>query len=350
MSYNKTNWENLPSTNSPINAANLNKIEAQLEAPAVLYVDFDTTNNPAHQVGRVNWNNIDDTLEIDHSGGVIQQIGEETYARVTNTTGSDFVNGELIGLTGTGTTVGRFVANGSSPPIYAIGLTTQAIANGQRGRLTVYGRVRGLDTSSYVVGDIVYANPAVAGGLTNIKPTAPNIVIPIGVVTNVSATDGEIFVRPVLDQQLYYGAFAKTVDTSPAAINTAYPITFDTTSVANGVQIGATASQIKVLHSGLYAFNASFQLASTNSSIKNVYMWFRKNGTDVPNTTIVRSLESGTAIAVQSRMMFFSLNANDYIELMWASDSTAVSLDARAATPFAPSAPAVLLTVDQIQQ
>lgn len=30
MSYEKTNWENAPSTNSPINAANLNKIEAAL--------------------------------------------------------------------------------------------------------------------------------------------------------------------------------------------------------------------------------------------------------------------------------------------------------------------------------
>jgi len=32
MSYTKTNWENLPSTNTPINATNLNKIETQLEA------------------------------------------------------------------------------------------------------------------------------------------------------------------------------------------------------------------------------------------------------------------------------------------------------------------------------
>lgn len=350
MPYNKTNWENLPSTNSPINAANLNKIEDQLEAPSVLYVDFDTTNNPVHQVGRVNWNNIDDTLEIDHSGGVIQQIGEETYARVTNTTGSDFVNGELIGLTGTGTTVGRFVANGSSPPIYAIGLTTQPIANGQRGRLTVYGRVRGLNTSSYVVGDIVYANPAVAGGLTNTKPTAPNIVIPIGVVTNVSATDGEIFVRPVLDQQLYYGAFARTTDLSPALANTAYAIELNETNVSNGIMLGTPPSRVTALHSGLYAFNASFQLASTNSSIKNVRMWFRKNGVDIPNSAIVRSLESGTAIAVQSRMMFFSLSANDYIELMWASNDVNVNLDAIIGTAYSPAAPAVLLTVDQIQQ
>lgn len=31
MSYTKTNWENLPSTNTPLNATNLNKIETELE-------------------------------------------------------------------------------------------------------------------------------------------------------------------------------------------------------------------------------------------------------------------------------------------------------------------------------
>lgn len=31
MAYNKTIWENLPSTNTPLNASNLNKIENQLE-------------------------------------------------------------------------------------------------------------------------------------------------------------------------------------------------------------------------------------------------------------------------------------------------------------------------------
>lgn len=31
MSYSKTTWENLPSTNTPLNATNLNKIENELK-------------------------------------------------------------------------------------------------------------------------------------------------------------------------------------------------------------------------------------------------------------------------------------------------------------------------------
>ena len=47
---------------------------------------------------------------------------------------------------------------------------------------------------------------------------------------------------------------------------------------------------------------------------------------------------------------FFSLAANDYIELAFASDSTAVTVDNVAATAFAPAAPAVILSVTQVQQ
>lgn len=47
MAYTKTNWENLPSTNTPINATNLNKIENQLEAldGFITYRDVDITFN-----------------------------------------------------------------------------------------------------------------------------------------------------------------------------------------------------------------------------------------------------------------------------------------------------------------
>jgi hypothetical protein len=47
---------------------------------------------------------------------------------------------------------------------------------------------------------------------------------------------------------------------------------------------------------------------------------------------------------------FFSLQANDYIELMWAVSDTALSLTAAAATAYAPASAAVIVTVTQIQQ
>ena len=311
------------------------------------YIDLNPNSPHANKVARLSYGT-DDTLNIDHKYGVVQQVGEEIFIQVTNTTGSTILNGSLVGLTGSGTTISLYNANGSVPPMYVLGLATHDIPNGARGRITQFGRVREINTLSLPVG-IVYANPTVAGGLTSVKPTAPNVVVPIGVVTS-SAVNGQIFVRPILEQQRYYGAFAKTVSVALPAIDTATAITFNTTTVSNGVSIGSPASRVIVSRSGLYNLSMSFQLSSSSSSIKDVYLWVRKNGVDIPNSTIVHSLESNSAKTVQSRSMTISLNANDYIELYWGSPDNNVSLSAITATSFSPATPSVILSVNQIQQ
>ena len=311
------------------------------------YIDLNPNSPHANKVARLSYGT-DDTLNIDHKYGVVQQVGEEIFIQVTNTTGSTILNGSLVGLTGSGTTISLYNANGSVPPMYVLGLATHDIPNGARGRVTQFGRVREINTLSLPIG-IVYANPTVAGGLTSVKPTAPNVVVPIGVVTS-SAVNGQIFVRPILEQQRYYGAFAKTVSVALPAIDTATAITFNTTTVSNGVSIGSPASRVIVSRSGLYNLSMSFQLSSSSSSIKDVYLWVRKNGVDIPNSTIVNSLESNSAKTVQSRSMTISLNANDYIELYWGSPDNNVSLSAIAATSFSPATPSVILSVNQIQQ
>lgn len=311
------------------------------------YIDLNPNSPHANKVARLSYGT-DDTLNIDHKYGVVQQVGEEIFIQVTNTTGSTILNGSLVGLTGSGTTISLYNANGSVPPMYVLGLATHDIPNGARGRVTQFGRVREINTLSLPIG-IVYANPTVAGGLTSVKPTAPNVVVPIGVVTS-SAVNGQIFVRPILEQQRYYGAFAKTVSVALPAIDTATAITFNTTTVSNGVSIGSPASRVIVSRSGLYNLSMSFQLSSSSSSIKDVYLWVRKNGVDIPNSTIVHSLESNSAKTVQSRSMTISLNANDYIELYWGSPDNNVSLSAIAATSFSPATPSVILSVNQIQQ
>ena len=64
------------------------------------YVDFNTTPTFTDQVGRLGWNDIDQTLNLGMDYGVVQQIGQETYARVTNTTGVTIPNGTVVGFAG----------------------------------------------------------------------------------------------------------------------------------------------------------------------------------------------------------------------------------------------------------
>jgi hypothetical protein len=147
----------------------------------------------------------------------------------------------------------------------------------------------------------------------------------------------------------FYGQFKKTTSVSPAAANTAYTITFDTTEESNGVSIGSPASRIVVTEAGIYNFSAHFTVLSNNSSAKTTYFWFRKNGTDVSASTFLSTSDINGGHMASGRDDFFSLVAGDYIELMWAADSTNLELHASAATAFAPSGPSCLLSVMQVQ-
>ena len=304
--------------------------------------------------GEMTWNAVDETLDLGMANGVVQQIGQETYARVQNNTGSLISNGKVVGFAGANANallVAPYLADGSQPSLYVLGVMTQDLDDsGSKGYCTVWGFVRDLNTSAFSQGDILYASPTTPGGLTNVKPTAPNNVIPVAACVVSDATAGVIFVRPTIQQMQYYAVVDKTSDQTPAVIDTAYAVTFDSVQIGNGVVIGTPASRIVVPQSGLYRFVATIQLTSGNSSAKNVRFWWRKNGVDVPNTTriVTSSLNNGyTPIAITAPI---SLAANQYVELMFAADNISVTIDNVAATAYAPAAPAVVLEVTQVQQ
>lgn len=289
--------------------------------------------------------------------GSVAQASLETYARVQNSTGATINKGAVVGFAGVGSnnvlSISKYLADGSTPTLYILGVLDETLPDsGAQGAVCVWGHVTGIDTSAFNVGDVLYASPTVAGAFTNVKPTAPDNVIPIAAVLVKSATNGEIFVRPTIEQQKYYGEFTRTTNLTAAANNTAYAIALTTTEIAEGVVLqGSPLDQIKVPQSGLYTFTVRFQLTSNNSSAKTARFWFRKNGTtDYADSTALVSVTANGDYATITVSEFFSLAANDYIQLMWAVTDTALSLVAVAATGYAPAAAAVLVTVDQIQQ
>ena len=315
---------------------------------------FVTTDTHTPTPGSVSWDSFDATLDIGMEYGVIQQVGQEIYARVRNETGTTIPNGTVVGFAGasaSAVSVTPYLADGTQPSLYILGVMTHDLPDsGEKGYCTTWGFVRDVNTSAFAAGDILYASPTTAGGLTNVKPTAPNNVIPLAACIVSDATNGVIFVRPTIQQMQYYGEFSKTTDQSPAASNTAYALTFDNTDISNGVTIGSPASRIVVPQSGLYQYDATVQITSTNSSDKSVWVWFRKNGTDVANSARVVTISGNGHYTPVSLSLTVSLAANDYVEMMFAASDTNVTIDNVAATAFAPDAPAVILNVTQVQQ
>ena len=160
---------------------------------------------------------MDNTLNLHHAGGVVQQVGQESYIYGRNNTGSTITNGSTVGFGGVngGNRIEfvDYIADGTYPSEYFLGVATQDIAAAGLGLVTVFGAVREINTTGTPVGETwvqggeLYASPTTAGAFTNIKPTAPDLAIPVAIVMIVGATDGEIFVRPIIEQQKYYGQF-----------------------------------------------------------------------------------------------------------------------------------------------
>lgn len=318
------------------------------------YVDFETNAIYSSQEARLAWNAVDQTLDLGMDYDVTQQIGQETYARVRNNTGVTIPNGAAVGFVGASADalgVAPYLADGTQPSLYILGVMTHDLPDsGEKGYCTTWGFVRGLNTSSFSVGDVLYVSPTVAGGLTNIKPIAPDIVIPIAAVITSDAVNGVIFVRPTIDQMQYYGVFGATSAITPIAINTAYPITYTNTQISNGVVIGTPTSRLVVPQSGLYRVSSSLQLTSGSSAAKNVWVWFRVNGVDVVNSARLITVDINNGFVTLTTSEVVSLAANEYVEVYYAADSTNISFSPVAATAFAPGAPSVLVEVTQLQQ
>lgn len=327
--------------------------------PAKLIVSdasFVTTDSHTPAEGTMSWNSTDGTMDLGMEYGVIQQVGQEVYARVENMTGSTMANGTVVGFSGVGAnnvlSVSKYIANGSTPTLYILGVLTHELPDsGEVGYCTTFGHVRGINTSAFSVGDVLYASPTTAGAFTNVKPTAPNNVVPVAAVLKVGTSDGEIFVRPSIEQQKYYGQFSRTTSITPGAANTAYSITWNVTDISNGISLtGSPTTRLTASHSGLYSISARIQLSTSNSNLKSGWMWLRKNGTNISDTTVLGTLKDSGGYLVLQLNDFVSMNANDYLELMWAVDDTGLAPTAVAATAFAPASAAAHVAITQVQQ
>ena len=307
--------------------------------------------------GELSYSTEEDTLALTHLNNVIQHIGFDTFMRCKNNTGSTIPKGRIVGFSGVSgdILVSQYIANGTIPELYFVGVTAFDMANQDVGAVYVYGKLDGIDTTgtpvgeTWAVGDILYASATTAGRFTKVRPTAPNVVISVAAVLTVSATVGEIMIRPLIPLGLDYGTFISSTDQTVAAINTATAVTYTATEISNGVTLGTPASRIVVSQAGYYHVAVSAQVSSTNASAKNVFVWLERNGTNVADTARAVSISGTGTYQAMAAVYDISLQANDYIRIMWASSDVNVALDAFAASAFAPAGPAIIVTVTQMQ-
>ncbi len=147
-----------------------------------------------------------------------------------------------------------------------------------------------------------------------------------------------------------YAQFNRDTDVTAAVADTAYSITYDAPSFADGVsRDDTTPERIVFDEGGIYLLSFTAQISSTSSSTVSFRFWPEINSVIAAGSTIVAKLHQNDASTVVSRAALFQVDAGDYLEVRWAVDNPDGYLHAQPATAFSPSAPATTLSVTRIR-
>lgn len=126
------------------------------------------------------------------------------------------------------------------------------------------------------------------------------------------------------------------------------------TDATSGVSVEPDPSnrknKITVSKTGVYniMFSAQLERLSGGTS-KQVVVWLRKNGTDVPNSATHVAVQANANYLVIAWNFFVKLNAGEYCQIMWTQDDAIeIKYEAPNTTVPYPATPSIILTVTEV--
>lgn len=141
------------------------------------------------------------------------------------------------------------------------------------------------------------------------------------------------------------GLFFNTASQTLAAVNTAYPVVFNQTYLNNAVSL-TSSSRITAAVGGIYNIQYSGQVLTTSGSAKTLYLWIRRNGTDIGYSTRAYTLDGNNILSDVNWNFNIDLDAGEYVELVVAKDVLGIQLEARTATAPHPGIPSSVVSVN----
>lgn len=146
-----------------------------------------------------------------------------------------------------------------------------------------------------------------------------------------------------------HAKFMRTTAQTAAAADTAYSITYDAPTNKYKIDRDATNNERIVFEeAGEYLLSFTAEITTSAAADIKFYFWPAKNGTNIANMTMVKTVHNNGGVMLASRAFLLELAANDYIEMKWAVDSTNGSLGVTAATSFSPASPSSTLAITRI--
>lgn len=146
-----------------------------------------------------------------------------------------------------------------------------------------------------------------------------------------------------------YGDYYNPNTITPAAANTAYAFALPNNNGQQGISI-TSSSRITVSAIGKYNTQFSVQWQNTDSGgvDRDLWIWLRKNGTDVANSASkVTCIKNASGIAAWN-FIADATAATDYFEIMYAVSDVSVIMPASAAAGIIPAIPSIIVTVTPV--
>lgn len=163
---------------------------------------YSGTDQPRYKIG----NGVDTWLNLDYvpEGGA--GYPENLYLTVVNKTGDNLTAAgykvvRVSSAQGQRLAVDYALADSDANSADTIGVVYENILNNETGKLVVIGELTGLNTTgslqgeTWADGDLLFLSPFFDGGITNIRPTAPNHGVIIGYVVYAHANNGKIYCK-----------------------------------------------------------------------------------------------------------------------------------------------------------
>jgi hypothetical protein len=163
-------------------------------------------------LGETAWSLDNRTIAINKGNGVVQYVSQDlSYPVCRNAEATSLQRGELVmvdpaqAAQGQRLRVKRYVSNGTLPADLFVGMVIEAIAPNQTGFVKWFGQVLNLSLpllqpvgETWAEGDILWPNPAIAGGMTRFEPVAPAHKITVAAILRITGNNINMLVRPNL--------------------------------------------------------------------------------------------------------------------------------------------------------
>lgn len=166
---------------------------------------FTSTNEPVAgtQIGEAWFDTNDYAMSLRVSANVVAQIPQEDLDYVYNDNGA-LVDGQVVGIVGSqGNRIKVDVVQATTTTNLALGavrVVTEPIASAGTGFVAQRGTIRGLNTSAYIEGDLLWLQAD--GSLGTAPPPKPYSQVGVAYVTRAHATNGSIYVAPTAIERL----------------------------------------------------------------------------------------------------------------------------------------------------